>query len=158
MKLTLYTNYVLRTMQYAALKSPDLVRIDDVATAHGISRSNLVKAVHEFGRLGYLETVRGRAGGVRLARPADTITIGEVVRITEAPNELVECFNGQTNTCPLRAVCKLSRTFHRAQAAFFEVLDEVTIADIAANRGELLERLQFDTEEGQFSPSQKRMP
>ena len=102
----------------------------------------LVKAGAGFGERGSLEI--GRGGGVRRARPAGEITVGEVVRLTEAPNELGECFNAETNTCPLRTVCKLSRAFHRAEAAFFAVLDEVTIADIAGNRVDLLKRLQFE--------------
>jgi Rrf2 family nitric oxide-sensitive transcriptional repressor len=78
---------------------------------------------------------------MRLARPADQITVGEVVRWTEAPLELVECFNPETNTCPLGGVCHLSRGIQRALRAFLSVLDDMTIADITVNRGILLDRL-----------------
>ncbi|KIN73490.1 RrF2 family transcriptional regulator [Sulfitobacter guttiformis] len=141
MKLTSYTNYAMRSLQLAALKSPDLVRIDDVAKIHNLSRPHVTKIVHELGKAGYLETVRGRNGGFRLARAADEIVIGEVVRITEGPLELVECFNPEKNTCPLIGICILSRKLHEATAAFLAVLDDLTVADITANRGRLLDRI-----------------
>lgn len=141
MKLTAYSNFALRSLQLAALRAPELTRVDEVAKAHGLSRAHITKIVHELGRAGVIETVRGRGGGFRLARPADRITVGEVVRITEGPVELVECFNPSTNTCPLLGLCHLSVKLREATAAFFAVLDKVTIADIAANKGPLLARI-----------------
>lgn len=141
MKLTSYTNYAMRSLQLAALKAPDLVRVDDVAMIHGLSRPHIMKIVHELGKAGYLETVRGRGGGFRLARPPEEIVVGEVVRITEGPLDVVECFNPEKNTCPLMGICVLSRKMKEATAAFMAVLDDLTIADIAANRGQLLERI-----------------
>ncbi|MBN8981509.1 MAG: Rrf2 family transcriptional regulator [Rhizobiales bacterium] len=128
-------------MQLVALRSPAIVSVDDVSRAHGISKSHLVKVAYDLSQRGYIETIRGRKGGMRLARPADTITVGEIVRWTEAPLELVECFNPETNTCPLEGVCHLSRGLQRALRAFLSVLDDLTIADISYNRGVLLERL-----------------
>lgn len=142
MKLTQYSNYALRSLQFAALRAPALCTVDEVSAAHGISRAHIVKIVHEMGQAGFLETVRGRGGGFRLARPAEKISVGEVLRITEGPFELVECFNPDTNSCPLLGVCRLSRAIRKALAAFIAVLDEVTIADIAANRKSLLGRLE----------------
>lgn len=141
MKLTSYTNYALRSLQLAALRDPVLVRVDDVVKIHGLARPHIVKIVHELGRAGYLQTVRGRGGGFRLGRPAGEIVIGDVVRLTEGPMELVECFNPQTNTCPLLGICRLSKAMQDATAAFMAVLDDLTLADIAANRGELLNRI-----------------
>lgn len=141
MKLTSYTNYALRSLQLAALKSPDLVRVDDVAKVHNLSRPHIMKIVHELGRAGYLETVRGRGGGFRLARPPEEIIVGDVVRITEGPLDVVECFNPEKNTCPLMGVCILSRKMQEATAAFMTVLDDLTIAQIASNRGQLMERI-----------------
>jgi Rrf2 family nitric oxide-sensitive transcriptional repressor len=100
-----------------------------------------VKVSHELGQRGYIQTIRGRNGGMKLARPADQIIVGEVVRWTEAPLELVECFNPDTNTCPLEGACHLSRGIQRALRAFLSVLDDMTIADITVNRGILLDRL-----------------
>lgn len=141
MRLTSYTNYALRALQLAALRSPDLVRVDDVVRTHGLARPHIVKIVHELGKAGYIRTQRGRGGGFCLAGPAEEIIVGEVVRLTEGPIDLVECFNGETNTCPLIGICKLSTAFAEATRAFLEVLDGVTIADIAANREALLERI-----------------
>ena len=145
MKLTQYSNYALRSLQFAALRRPALCRVDEVAAAHGISRAHIVKVVHEMGQAGFLETVRGRGGGFRLARRPEEITVGEVLRVTEGPFELVECFNPATNSCPLIGICRLSRAIGEAMAAFIAVLDRVTIADIAANRGSLLKRLEAAT-------------
>ncbi len=140
MRLTQYSTYTLRILQYAALRAPAIVTVDEVARAHRISKAHLVKASHELGQRGYIQTTRGRNGGMRLARPADQITVGEVVRWTEGPLELVECFNPETNACPLEGVCHLSRGIQRALRAFMSVLDDMTIADITVNRGILLDR------------------
>ncbi len=141
MKLTSYSNYALRSLQLAALKAPDLIRVDDVVRVHGLARPHIVKIVHHLGRAGYLETQRGRGGGFRLAMAPDQIIVGDVVRLTEGPLELVECFNPEVNTCPLIGVCKLSRALQKATRAFMAVLDDLTLADIASNRGELLARI-----------------
>lgn len=141
MRLTQYTNFTLRTLQFLALRHPAIVTVDDIARAHRISKAHLVKVAHILGQTGYIETIRGRGGGLRLGRPAHTITVGEIVRLTEGPLELVECFNTDTNNCPLLGICALSRGFQQALAAFMAVLDAMTIADIAANRTDLEARL-----------------
>ncbi|MDM7457910.1 MAG: Rrf2 family transcriptional regulator [Paracoccus sp. (in: a-proteobacteria)] len=141
MKLTAYTNYALRTLQLAALRSPGLVRVDDVVQVHGMVRPHITKIVHELGRAGYLQTVRGRGGGFRLGRPAGEIVVGDVVRLTEGALDVVECFNPDTNTCPLIGICKLSRAIQTATRAFMAVLDDLTIEDITANRAQLLDRI-----------------
>lgn len=141
MKLTAYSNYALRSLQLAALKAPVLVKVDDVVRVHGLARPHIVKIVHELGRAGYLVTQRGRGGGFRLGRPAEDIVIGDVIRLTEGPLDLVECFNPDTNTCPLIGICRLSAAMKEATRAFMSVLDELTLADIAANRNDLLARI-----------------
>lgn len=141
MKLTAYSNYALRCLQLAALKAPALIKVDDVVRVHGLARPHIVKIVHELGRAGLVETQRGRGGGFRLARPAAEIVVGDVVRLTEGPLELVECFNPASNTCPLIGICKLSRALQEATRAFMAVLDDLTVADIATNRDQLLARI-----------------
>lgn len=141
MRLTNFTNYALRILQFAAIRDPDHVRMEDVARAHGISRHHLLKVANMLAQHGYLTVIRGRGGGVRLARPACEMTVAEIVQLTEGPIELVECFNAETNTCPLIGVCKLSVALQTATRAFMEELEAVTIADIAQNRGTLLARL-----------------
>lgn len=88
-----------------------------------------------------METVRGRGGGFRLARDPAEITLGEVVRLTEAPIELVECFNDDTNSCPLIGICRLSTALDAALEAFLQVLDGITVTDLAGNRRDLVARL-----------------
>lgn len=144
MRLTHYTNYALRTLMYAAMRRPDLVRVQDVSDAYGISRAHLVKCVHQLGLWGYLENVRGRNGGFRLARAPAVITVGEIARKTEDCQDLVECFNPAVNTCPMVTVCRLKTTFQRAQLAFMAVLDEVTLADLIANADELAPLIGLD--------------
>lgn len=141
MKLTSYTNFAMRSLQLAALKSPDLIRVDDVVRVHGLARPHIVKIVHELGLAGYIETQRGRGGGFRLARPAEEIIVGDVIRLTEGPLDLVECFNPENNTCPLIGICKLSRALQEATRAFMAVLDDLTLADIASNRSDLMARI-----------------
>ncbi|WP_224826479.1 Rrf2 family transcriptional regulator [Cognatishimia sp. MH4019] len=154
MKLTSYTNFALRSLQLAALKAPELIRVDDVVRVHGLARPHIVKIVHELGLAGYVVTQRGRNGGFRLGKPAKEIVIGDVVRLTEGPLNLVECFNPAKNTCPLIGVCKLSRALQKATQAFMDVLDDLTLADIAANRGDLLARIA-PLEEGIVAPMRK---
>lgn len=116
---------------YAGLKggaAPSAVA--DIARAYGISYDHLKKASAELCRQGYLEAVRGRAGGVRLARPAADIRIGEVIRLTERDLALVECFRPETNGCPLMPACRLRRALEEALAAFLAVLDGYTLADL----------------------------
>ena len=143
MHLTAFANYALRTLMFAALRQGSLSQVDEVARAHRIARTHVVKCVHQLGRWGYLENVRGRGGGFRLARPADMISVGEVVRLTEDGLALVECFDPGSNSCPLCGACELSRGFQRALAAFLAVLDGMTIADIVRNQAELLDRLRL---------------
>ena len=135
-----------------AMRAPAIVTVEDVARAHRISKAHLVKIAAELSRRGYIETIRGRHGGMRLARPAEAITVGEIIRWTEAPLELVECFNAETNTCRLLGVCHLSRGLQRALRAFLSVLDDLTIADIAFNRDALLERLTGSDQPSAGSP------
>ena len=141
MKLTAYSNYALRSLQLAALRAPDLIRVDDVVRVHGLARPHIVKIVHELGRAGFVKTQRGRGGGFRLARPAEEIVVGDVIRLTEGPLDVVECFNPASNTCPLIGICRLSRGLHEATRAFMAVLDDLTLADISANRDQLLTRI-----------------
>lgn len=141
MRLTAYTNYALRTLMFCALHPSQLVRMEDVSKAYGISRAHLMKASRQLGQLGYLENVRGRSGGVRLGRAPEDIVVGEVVRHTEGDLELVECFNADSNTCPLIGVCKLSALFRAGLNAFFAELDKVTLADMIANGPILIDRL-----------------
>ena len=146
LRLTQYSNFALRTLQFLALRAPQITTVDEIARAHRISKAHLVKVTYDLRQRGYIETQRGRNGGMRLARKAEDITVGEIIRLTEGPLELVECFNPDTNTCPLQGHCHLSRGIQRALRAFLSVLDDLTIADITLNRGALLGLLEASTE------------
>lgn len=123
---------------YAALKA-DVFQVEEVATAYGISRHHLVKVVHNLAKLGYLDTRRGRGGGIRLGRPAAEIRIGKLVRATEDDPVLVECFDAATNTCRLIGNCRLKGVLAEAMAGFYAKLDEQTLEDLV--RGPLRNRM-----------------
>jgi Rrf2 family nitric oxide-sensitive transcriptional repressor len=105
--------------------------ITEIAEFHKISRNHLVKVVNKLGNEGFIQTIRGKGGGLRLARPAYTIGVGEVVRLTEPSMDLVECFNMKTNQCCIAQGCALKATLYEARRAFMGVLDKYTLEDAA---------------------------
>ncbi|MDK9696525.1 MAG: Rrf2 family transcriptional regulator [Siculibacillus sp.] len=143
MRLTSYSNYTLRILMIAAVRSPDLTTVQDVADAFGISKAHLVKCVHRLGLWGYIETVRGNGGGFRLTRPSATISLGEVIRRTEDGFSLVECFDPASDACPLVRRCRLRPALLRSTEAFLDALDEMTLAEISDNGDELLDVLDL---------------
>lgn len=132
MRLTDYTDYSLRVLMYCAANPDRLVTIAELAERHGLSKNHLMKIVNDLARQGVLETTRGRGGGMRLLRPATQIVVGEVVRSTETDFRIVECFDAGSNACLLSPTCRLKRVFDNAMQAYFNELDRVTLADIAA--------------------------
>jgi Rrf2 family transcriptional regulator, nitric oxide-sensitive transcriptional repressor len=135
MRLTLYTDYALRVLLYLGTREGELCAISEIAKAYGISQNHLMKIVHDLGKAGYLKSVRGRFGGVELARPAADISVGEVVRRTEEGFELVDC-----GSCVIAPACGLTGVLAEALTAFMAVLDGYTLADLLAKR-EALGRL-----------------
>ncbi len=131
MRLTLYTDYSLRVLIYLAGREDESVTITELADFYRISRNHLVKVVHNLGLKGYIQTSRGRNGGIRLSRPAKEIRLGEVVRSTEPDLDLLECFNPATDKCVISRSCSLKGILFNAQASFLEILDKYTLADIA---------------------------
>ncbi len=130
MRMTQFSNFAVRVLMYAALNGDTPSSVPEIARAYGVSYNHLKKAAAELRRLGYLEGVRGRVGGVRLAKPPEEINIGAVIRATEGDVTLVECFDAIENGCPLTPACELRRALHEALAAFFGVLDSYTLADL----------------------------
>jgi Rrf2 family nitric oxide-sensitive transcriptional repressor len=139
MRLTRYTDYALRVLLYVGARPDRLCSIGEIAEAYDISRNHLMKVVHNLGRDGFLETVRGRTGGIRLARPATEIRVGEVIRRTEEGFELVDC-----NGCPILPVCGLPGVLNEALRAFIGVLDRYTLADVVKSRTDLRRLLGID--------------
>ncbi|HVC61045.1 MAG TPA: Rrf2 family transcriptional regulator [Acetobacteraceae bacterium] len=143
MRLTVFTDYTLRTLIYLALRPDTLVTIADIADAYGISNNHLMKVAHKLALSGDVATVRGQHGGLRLARPAAEINIGTVVRRAEADLELVPCFGSQS-TCAIQPDCVLAGAVDEALRAFLAALDRYTLADLAGPRAALARLLRID--------------
>lgn len=141
MRLTVYTDYALRVLMYVAVRGEPRPTIAQIAASYGISRNHLMKVVHELGVAGYLETARGKNGGLRLARPAGEIGLGEVVRRTEPDLALVPCFDPVNAACAISPACRLRGALNQARLAFLQVLDGYTLADLVENRGALQDLL-----------------
>ena len=133
MKLSLFSDYSLRTLLFAALKGSDF-QIDDVTAAYGISRHHLAKVVQNLARLGYLETWRGRHGGIRLAKPPEEVALGELLRKTEEGSVLIECFDPESNTCPITNCCRLKSVLASALHAFYSELDRYHLSDLITDK------------------------
>jgi Rrf2 family nitric oxide-sensitive transcriptional repressor len=131
MKLSLFSDYSLRTLMYAAVRDESF-QLDEVTTAYGISRNHVAKVVHHLAKLGYLETQRGRGGGIRLARPMADVRIGTLVRETESDAVMVECFDPATNSCPLIGSCRLKGILAEAMQTFYASLDRYTLRDLVS--------------------------
>lgn len=142
MRLTRYTDNALRCLTLLAIRDGASVTVPEISRRMHMSEDHLFKVVGRLSQLGYVETTRGRSGGVRLAKPPEAIIVGDVVRATEESLALVECFSeGEEVTCPIAPACVLAGTLDKALAAFFAVLDRVTLADLVANRRSLEELL-----------------
>ena len=136
MKLTRYTDYALRVLMHLAAEPDRLSSIAVMARRYSVSRNHLMKVVHDLRKAGYLSAVRGRSGGVRLARPPAEIKVGEVIRHTEEGLALVDCAS-----CMLAPACGLTGILADALRAFLAVLDSYTLADLTDGRAEAMRAL-----------------
>ena len=138
MRLTHYTDYSLRVLMYLALHPEQRPTIAEIAGRYGISKAHLMKVVYQLGLAGYVETSRGKGGGLRLARPPSDIPIGEVVRRTETDMALVACFDSEAAPgCVITPACRLRGKLHEARAAFLKVLDDCTLEQVLGDAGAL---------------------
>lgn len=144
MRLTFHTDYALRMLAYLAMRPGRACTVSDVAETYRLSRNHLLKVALTLRRLGYIETSRGRAGGIRLARPLADINIGALVRATEEDLALVECMQGGGGSCVISPACMLKGMFAEALAAWLAVLDKYTLADAVRNRTVLSSLLGID--------------
>lgn len=130
MRLTTFTDYTLRTLIYLARQHARLITVAEIARAHGISQHHLTKVVYQLGLNGVIRTVRGRNGGIALARPACEICVGQVVRDSEPDFHMADCFDKEHTTCRYAGHCRVEDVLGRATDAFLSTLDKVTLADL----------------------------
>lgn len=144
MHITRYTDYSLRVLIYLAEQGDQLTTIQEIADSYDISKNHLMKVVHQLNKKGYIETVRGKKGGMRLHMAPGEINIGILVRETEQDLNIVECFSPK-NTCKITPVCGLKHMFSEALNAFLTVLDKYTLADVVQeqHRPQLMRLLQI---------------
>ena len=132
MRLSTFSDYSLRVLMYLGAQPDRLATIAEIAAGHGISESHLMKVAHQLGRGGFIETVRGKGGGLRLAMAANEMVLGDVIRHTESDFNLVECFASNAS-CRIQGACCLNSILDQAVQALFRVLDRYTLADLLVN-------------------------
>jgi len=142
-KITTFSDYALRLLMMLAVSEDELVTIADVANAYGVSKSHVMKVANLLGRAGMVATARGRSGGLRLARPASVIRVGEVLRLTEPDFDVVPCFESSA-LCRITPDCVLKKALAAAVRAFLHVLDGYTVEDLATPHRELRAILGMD--------------
>jgi Rrf2 family nitric oxide-sensitive transcriptional repressor len=143
MRLTIHADYGLRLLMYLGVRREGLSTVQQVADAYGVSAHHMVKVAQHLTQRGFVHAVRGRAGGLELAREPQSIRIGDVVRRMESDLTLVECFDRDKDRCTITAVCKLRPVLLEALEAFLAVLDEVTLADLLADPAPVAELLEI---------------
>ena len=133
MRLTFHTDYALRLLMLLALEPEELHTIEAVARRYDISRNHLMKVAQTLAKAGLIDSLRGRGGGLRLARAPEEINLGTVVRATEDSFVLVECFNRERNNCIVTPACGLRGPLQEALDAFLAVLDGYSLRDLVKN-------------------------
>lgn len=137
MRLSLFTDYAFRLLIHAVAAEPELITIARTAERFSISRHHLTKIANELVRGGYLTAVRGRNGGLRLAKPARDINVADVTRFCESNIPLVECFDRINNRCVITPACQLKAILFDAEHAFYAVLAAHSLADLSVQKSEL---------------------
>lgn len=145
MRLTLWTDYALRTLIYVGAKGGQLSTIAEIAESFDISKTHLMKVVNKLAQQGYLESVRGKGGGIKLGRPPARITVGAVVRETEDDLAVIGCLAG-AGFCRIEGCCVLRGALRKATSAFLETLDGYTLADLLVPRERLASLLGIASE------------
>lgn len=152
MRLTTRTNLATRVLMFCAVNEGRTVRTAEIAERCNASVNHLLQVVNLLQAGGYVETLRGRAGGLRLGRSMEAISVGEVFRSFESGMPFAECFDPDSNTCPLTATCRLRNYLTRALEAFFHELDMVTLADLVKGNCGLNRLLEMSPARGLTCP------
>lgn len=137
MRLTMFSDFTLRVLIYLAVHRDHLATTAEIAEAYDISNSHLMKVVKELGARGYVETLRGKGGGLRLRAAPEDISLGEVLRDTESGSALVECFDVENGRCCIAPACSARGILREAQDSFFRTLDGYTLADLLTRQHRL---------------------
>ncbi len=142
MRITKRTNIAIRLLMFCATNTQRLVTKSEVAASCNVSENHLAQVINQLGQLGYLNTVRGRKGGMSLAKPATEITVGSVFRDIEGTLPPGKCFADVDDTCPLISACRLTAALARASQAFYASLDEVSVESLVFDNVALLDMFQ----------------
>ncbi|MGN1402172.1 MAG: RrF2 family transcriptional regulator [Bacillus sp. (in: firmicutes)] len=134
MKLTTFSDYSIRVLLYLAANEGKMSSIQEIADSYQISKNHLMKVIYQLGKKGYIETLRGRNGGIRLGLKPEEINIGKLVRDTEEDFHIAECFSPDHETCPIRSFCAMKGVLNHALQAFMNVLDSYTLEDVTKNK------------------------
>lgn len=133
MHLSRFSDYSMRVLMYLAVERGRIVTIASIAATYKISENHLTKVVHYLGQQGYIETIRGKGGGVRLTKPLTDINLGGLVRGTEGNEGLLPCVNGEGDCC-IMPVCRLIAILNESQQALYQVFDKYTLADLVTDK------------------------
>lgn len=129
MQLTSFTDYGLRTLMYLAARPKEMSSVKEISEHYGISRNHLVKVVHRLSQLGYIETTKGKGGGVQIASGAEHTKLGDLIAELEPNMNTVECFDSKTNTCRITDSCQLKHYLFEATRNFTDTMNQYTLAD-----------------------------
>ena len=143
MRLTAHSDYALRVLIYLAIKNNKKSTINEISETYHISKEHLRKIVHKLVKENYINSTRGRTGGLTLKQPPENINLGTVIRATEADFNIVECFDPQTNNCILKGSCKLQNILNEALHAFINTLDQYTLQDLITPQNPLRQTLEL---------------
>lgn len=132
MRLTQFSDYSLRLLLYLAERPDASCTIGEIAQWYGVSKAHLVKVAHNLVKLGYVQSIQGKGGGLRLAKPPEKINVAALVRQTE-PLDVVECFDKATNTCRITRSCKLKHVLHGATESFLKALEGHTLKSLVSS-------------------------
>mgnify|MGYP006428664883 FL=1 len=134
MQLTSFTDYGLRTLMYLSSRCEDTASVKEVAEYYGISRNHLVKVVHTLSQHGYIETTKGKGGGMKIAAGSQNLRLGDLIMQLEPNMNMVECFDAKNNTCRISANCQLKHYLFEATQNFIHTMNKYTLADTVKNK------------------------